>query len=114
MAILGYMKTQATPYRKRARRLAIKPGLGSLKAVDRLPFYSPEGLKARDVDQALREERRERSLETYRNSSGACQGDEVRHNDDAVRAASEITASPERNTRSFPLAAKRQHYGQPR
>ena len=48
------------PYREEASRLAIKPGLGSLKAVDRLPFYAPKGLKARDVDQALREERRER------------------------------------------------------
>ena len=51
MAIMGYMTKV---------KIAIKPGLGSLRAVDRLPFYAPKGLRARDVDQALREERRER------------------------------------------------------
>lgn len=50
------------PYREEVSRLSIKPGLGSLRAVDRLPFYAPKGLRARDVEQALREERRERLI----------------------------------------------------
>lgn len=48
------------PYRTERQRLVTRPPIGSLKDLDRLPRYRPKGLKAGDVDEALREERRER------------------------------------------------------
>ena len=51
---------RVVPYRERPERLRVTPGTGSLRDVDRLPLHAPAGLTVEDVDEALREERRER------------------------------------------------------
>ena len=48
------------PYDRPSGRLGIRPAIGSLKDLDQMPFYAPEGLTVEDVDEALREERRDR------------------------------------------------------
>ena len=48
------------PYGKERQRLVSYLPTGSLKDLDRLPRYRPKGLKPGDLDEALREERRER------------------------------------------------------
>ena len=52
---------RVVPYKGSSRpRLITKPPTGSLRDLDKLPLYAPKGLTEHDVDQALREERRER------------------------------------------------------
>lgn len=48
------------PFDDRLAPLVSTPPKGSLKDVDKLPFFCPEGLTLEDLEQAIREERRER------------------------------------------------------
>ena len=48
------------PYTPPARRLETRPPVGSLKDLDRLPRFRPKKLKLKDLERALREERRDR------------------------------------------------------
>jgi prevent-host-death family protein len=48
------------PYENRPRRLVIRPATISLKAVDKLVFRRPRGLKPGAVDDALKWVRRDR------------------------------------------------------
>jgi len=48
------------PYSGSGSRLLSKLPIGSLKDLDSLPVYAPKGLKWKDVEEALREERRDR------------------------------------------------------
>jgi prevent-host-death family protein len=48
------------PYKKSRRRLQTIPPTMSLKEMDRLPFFRPKGLKPGDLDEALREDRKDR------------------------------------------------------
>jgi len=51
---------QSEPYEERPQRLVIRPAAISLKAVDKLVFHRPKGLKPGDVDNALKWVRRDR------------------------------------------------------
>jgi antitoxin (DNA-binding transcriptional repressor) of toxin-antitoxin stability system len=48
------------PHTVRKERLISRPPIGSLKDIDELPTYAPPGLTWKDVEEALKEERRER------------------------------------------------------
>ena len=48
------------PYTAPARRLETRPPVGSLKDLDRLARFRPKKLKLKDLERALREERRDR------------------------------------------------------
>lgn len=48
------------PYAKPRRRLETVMPTMTLKEVDKLPFFRPKRLRAGDVDEALRETRRDR------------------------------------------------------
>jgi prevent-host-death family protein len=48
------------PYEKSRSRLETIPPTMSLKELDKLPFFAPKGLQPGDLDEALREERKDR------------------------------------------------------
>jgi prevent-host-death family protein len=48
------------PYEKSRPRLETIPPTMSLKEMDKLTFFSPKGLQPGDLEEALREERKER------------------------------------------------------
>ena len=48
------------PYKRPAKLLLSRPPTGSLKDLDRLPVYAPKNLTLADLEEALREERRDR------------------------------------------------------
>lgn len=50
------------PYAEAHPRLETIPPTMSLKEMDKLPFFRPQGLKPGDLDEALREERKDRFL----------------------------------------------------
>jgi prevent-host-death family protein len=57
------------PYKKSRRRLQTIPPTMSLKEMDRLPFFRPKGLKPGDLDEALREDRKDRFDDLVKNFS---------------------------------------------
>ena len=54
------------PYERARTRLETIPPTMSLQEVDKLPFFRPKGLKPGDVDEALREVRRDRLADLFK------------------------------------------------
>jgi prevent-host-death family protein len=54
------------PYGKPRKRLETIAPTFSLKDADQLPFFRPKALRAGDVDQALRESRRDRQTDFFK------------------------------------------------
>jgi len=55
------------PYEKSRTRLGTIPATMSLKEFDKLPFFVPKGLRPGDLEQALREERKDRFEDLVKN-----------------------------------------------
>jgi prevent-host-death family protein len=48
------------PIEKPSSKLEIRPATGSLRDLDKLPVYAPEGLTLQDLEDAIRETKRDR------------------------------------------------------
>jgi prevent-host-death family protein len=57
------------PYAASRPRLVMIPATRPLKEMDELPFFRPKGLKPSDLEAALREERRDRFDQLFKNLS---------------------------------------------
>jgi prevent-host-death family protein len=57
------------PYAASRPRLETIPATRPLKEMDELPFFRPKGLKPGDLEEALREERRDRFDQLFKNLS---------------------------------------------